>query len=263
MPTKYKALIVGCGNIGCLNDIKGSGNQHKTISFAKALKESGRFDLYFCDVDRDKQAYAVSIWGGNFLLGKIDLDVVIITTPDETHYAEIIGALLLYSPRLIICEKPLCETVGQAKEIIERCEKAGVPILLDYTRRFIPEYRDLIGKVGMMTIDFNRGRLHTLTHALDLVTMYGIEECFDRTDVSEFYNDNKRVWNLRLFSKTGDLLFAEQRIGDEPVHPRYDHHTKYVIDNALEYLDEGKPLLCTMYDGLKALELLEGLENGI
>jgi len=261
--TKYSCLIVGCGNMGALNDAPGSGNEHKTISFAKALKESGRFDLYFYDTDKIKMENAVKTWGGNIqddAWWTPYFDVVIITTPDETHKQQLIEALEYY-PKLVICEKPFCSSVAEAKEIIELYEEKGIPILLDYTRRFIPEYRDLIGKVGMMTIDFNRGRLHTLTHALDLVTMYGIEECFDRTDVSEFYDDTKRIWSLRLFSKTGDILFAEQRIFDEAVHPRYDHHTKYVIDNALEYLDEGKPLLCTMYDGLKALELLEGLNE--
>ena len=79
--------------------------------------------------------------------------------------------------------------------------------------------------------------------------MYGIEDNIDSWDFTEF-NDDKRVWSVTLFDKKGDTLFSEYRFGDMPVHPRYDHHTKYVIDNALEYLDEGKPLLCTMYDGL-------------
>lgn len=256
MPIKYKALIIGCGNMGCLNDAPGSGKEEKTISFAKALKESGRFDVYYYDEDGSKINKAIELWGGNWC-NNARMDVVIVCTPDKTHY-DILSKEIWAQPKLVIVEKPLCETVAEAEEIVDMYEKAGVPILLDYTRRFIPEYRDLIGKVGAVTCDFNRGKLHTLTHALDLITMYGTSDNVCASGFCEIM-DEHRVWDLILYDDNNECIFREQRIGGEPVHPRYDHHTRYVIKNALEYLDEGKPLLCTMYDGLEALKLLEEL----
>jgi hypothetical protein len=41
------------------------------------------------------------------------------------------------------------------------------------------------------------------------------------------------------------------------VHPYYDHHTRHVIDNAYNFLEGKEELKCTMYDGLKALEIME------
>ena len=242
--------------MGCLNDAPGSGNEHKTISFAKALKENGNFEVFYYDNDISKSTKAIELWGGKYF-NLNTVDVVIIATPDNTHY-DILKWEWLGNPKVVIVEKPLCSTVEEVKEIVKLYEEAGIPILVDYTRRFIPEYQELIGKVGAITCNYNRGKLHTLTHALDLLTMYGIDDYVDG-DFGEYSADSVRRWELTLYDKKGNSIFTEKRIGDEPVHSRFDYHTRYVIDNAYNFLEGKEELRCNMYDGLKTLEIMERL----
>jgi predicted dehydrogenase len=97
---KYKVLLIGCGNMGALNDAPGSGNEHKTISYAKALKEHGAFEVFYYDEDGSKVNKAIEIWGGNWC-NNDEVDVVIIATPDKTHY-DILSKEIHGKPKLVI-----------------------------------------------------------------------------------------------------------------------------------------------------------------
>jgi len=248
---KYTALIIGCGNMGALNDAPGSGNEEKTISYAKALKENGNFEVYYRDLYYWRVEDSISHWGG-FFDTEESYDVVIVATPDNDHYLRLVDALE-YRPKLVICEKPLCNDVVEAKAIIKRYEEAGTPILCDYTRRFIPEFiwvKDQKPKYG--ECHFNRGWLHSATHAIDFFEMIGLTNY----KIKEIQSED-RIWNLWVDIGVG--TFKDTRIGNMPVCSAFDYHTRYVIDNAYNFLEGKEELLCTMYDGLKALEIMERL----
>ncbi len=260
---KYSALIIGCGKIGALNDVPGSGNENKIISYAHALKENGNFDVYYFDNDTYKAQNAIDIWGGRHSDNRI-ADITIIATPDKTHY-DILKWEWITKTKLVICEKPLCSTVAEAKEIIELYEKAGIPILVDYTRRFIPELQDLkrryysgeFGQIAYASFQYNRGILHTGTHMFDFINWFFDKDYIVFPKTNEMKHCDYRVWNINLYFEK--FHWQEQRIGDMPVPNYYDYHTKYVIDNAYNFLEGQEDLRCTMYDGLKALEIMERL----
>lgn len=261
----YKALIIGCGNMGGLNDAPGSGNEHKTISYAKALKENGNFELFYKDKNFAKSLIVGGIWGGEIddpyykseILG---YDVIIVAAPDRNHWA-LLKEIINYEevmPKLVICEKPLCESVYDAEDVIREFEAANVPILLDYTRRFIPHYQELHkhGKAVKGFCKFNRGLIHTGTHAIDTFRMFGLK----KSDCSlyECAFPDGRIWKLEITFEDG-YVFKEVRNGEEPVPEYFDHHTRYVIDNAYNFLEGKEELKCTMYDGLEALKWVEEL----
>ena len=251
---KWNALIIGCGNMGVLNDSPGSRNEHKTISFAKALKENGNFNLYFYDIDKQKEFIAMNIWDGRLLLGNPIIDVVIITTPDETHCNMLLTVASLYTPKLVICEKPFCSNTVEAGSIIELYEKEGIPILIDYTRNFIPELIALKERKPIKALCyFNRGWLHTATHGIAFFEMLDIKDY----KIKEMM-DGERYWSIDIQFED-DTYWHEQRIGDMPVPSYYDYHTRYVIDNAVGFLEGREELKCNMYDGLKTLEIMERL----
>ena len=58
------------------------------------------------------------------LAEKAEFDAVIISTPPNTH-AEIAG-FFMNRGKHVLCEKPLCLSVGEAKQMIETAEKTGV-----------------------------------------------------------------------------------------------------------------------------------------
>lgn len=259
---KWNALIIGCGNMGCLNDAPGSGNEYKTISFAKALKErEDLFETWLFDIDEEKMTKASDIWEMSWNFNNTCFDVIILTTPDDTHYKwlqRIVNSWYYNMPiKLIICEKPLCSNVKEAKEIVELYEKAGIPILIDYTRNFIPCLRDLTKEHGNPIYGyclFNRGILHTAVHAVGFFEMLGLKDY----KLQEIKNLDYRVWSLNVWFEDG-YQFKEERTKDMDVPEYYNFHTQYVIDNAIKFLEGREELRCTATDGLKTLEIMERL----
>jgi hypothetical protein len=129
-------------------------------------------------------------------------------------------------------------------------------MLVGYTRRFIPELQELKkhGRALYGEALFNRGWLHTGTHAIDFFKMLECTEC----SYNHIEDNLIRVWDIMIKFEDG-YIFREHRIGDMPVPDYYDHHARYVIDNAYNFLEGKEELKCTMYDGLKALEIMERL----
>lgn len=276
-PNKYSALIIGAGGQGATADAPGSGNEDKIISFAHACKEHPGFYINgFIDTDIIKANDASKTWGGHifsciknaFGVSNMEvygpIDVAIVCTPDNTHY-EILKELANYPLRLLICEKPLCETVEQAKEIIALYSARGIPILVNYTRRFLPYYEELkrryeageFGEMLLCSYAFNRGILHTGSHFVDFIEWFFNGRATAHIPTLYEIKTEYRTWQIQLFFEK--YFWQEQRIGDMPVWDYYDKSHWYVMDNAFEFLDGREPLKCTAEDGLRALEICYGL----
>jgi predicted dehydrogenase len=268
-------LIVGAGNQGALADAPGSGNEHKVISFAHAFSERNA-SVFFCDSDTKKSVIAANIWSCSTAVRDIKLafernnfDIVVVTTPDESHY-EILLELLLYKPSLVICEKPLCDDCVSATRIVEAYKAVNVPLLINYTRRFVPELIQLkqnykagmYGRLLYADVMFNRGIYHTGTHALDFMEWLreGDAEIEDNktTFFFKYVHDLKyRVWSLHLFFEK--FHWSEQRIFNDPVPSYLDYGTRYVVDNAINFLEGKEELRCTGSDALKSLRIAESM----
>lgn len=75
------------------------------------------------------------------MLNVLDLDVLDVATPPPTH-------LKLIEPqlgkvRVIICQKPFCETLSQAAELAELAEKSTSKLVVHENFRFQPWYREI------------------------------------------------------------------------------------------------------------------------
>ncbi len=87
-----------------------------------------------------------------------EIDVVDICTPTHLHYEMILQAAEAGKP--IVCEKPLCRTVEQAREAVRFCHSRGVKLMVAHVVRFFPEYVQakkavmdgMIGKVGVIRL---------------------------------------------------------------------------------------------------------------
>jgi predicted dehydrogenase len=266
---KYNVLIIGAGNKGALSDAPGRGNEHKYLSYAHVVNDHPGFELQsFWDTDKKRQFYAIKLWDAH-VLGYCclkhafefdDLDVVIVSTPDETHY-DILKQLAEYPLKLVICEKPLCTDLHQAREIVELYQQKNIPILVDYTRRFIPEYQQMkaeidAGKWGAFLEGygyFNRGWLHTGSHMVDFVLwMRGTMDGFRITEIG---TDYRWIYQIGMFYfKDFFSDHAVNFVKNPHVDIIYDKHLWYVMDNAFEFLEGRQKLLCTGEDALRTLE---------
>jgi hypothetical protein len=177
------------------------------------------------------------------------VDIAIVSTSDNTHY-EILKQLAEYPLKLVIVEKPICENLEQAREIVELYKAKGIPLMVNYTRRFLPYYDNLkeYGKPISSVCRFNRGWLHTASHAIDFFNMLGCD------NYSIFESDsNSRVWIITVAWKYN--IFTEHRFGEQPVWPYYNKSHMHIMNNAYEFLEGREEIKCTGEMALHSLEI--------
>lgn len=110
---------------------------------ARVLSELERADLVaVCDVNRAKAEsiggkYGVSWYTENGgLLRRDDVDAVCICTPTVTHHRLALEAI--DTGMHVLVEKPIAESVKDAKEILEAAERKGVYLMSGFIERFNP-----------------------------------------------------------------------------------------------------------------------------
>jgi len=211
----------------------------------------------------------MEIYGGwatstRYACEALGTNVAVVSTPDDYHY-EILKELAEYPLKLVLCEKPICSDLQQAREIVQLYKAKGIPLCVNYTRNFLPYYEDLkqryksgeFGRIVFANVVFNRGWLHSATHAISFLEWFfggqyngKIMEC--ETDY--------RIWQMDLFFEK--YHWREERIGDQPVWEYYDKSHWYVVDNVYQFLEGKEELKCTGEDGLRALEICYKLMEG-
>lgn len=70
------------------------------------------------------------------LIGRKDIDIIDIATPGDLHAEMAIGAA--QAGKHIICEKPLANTLAEAKEMLAAVQKAGVKNMVAFNYRRVP-----------------------------------------------------------------------------------------------------------------------------
>ncbi len=87
-----------------------------------------------------------------------DVDAILICTPTDTH-ADLIEAAAR-AGKAILCEKPVSLSVERIEACLPVVEKAGVPLMIGFNRRFDPNFASLqkrlragdVGDVELVTI---------------------------------------------------------------------------------------------------------------
>jgi len=122
----------------------------------------------------------------NDLFASEEVDLVSIVTPDNLHGA-VLDAALKAGVKGVFCDKPLSISLEEADRMVEAVRAKGIPMSVNYGRRWYPEYveaRRLIrdGEIGrLVQVVLESGgpramlwRIHT--HGLDLITYFADAE---------------------------------------------------------------------------------------
>ncbi len=143
----YRAALIGCGGIS---------HRH-----AKAFIEQGNTEIVAaCDINSDSLKKVCSEYGipGSYLshedLFKRErgIDLVSICTYPKAHAEQTVAAAAA-GAKAILCEKPMCLTLGEAEEMIEACKKSETRLVIAHRHRQNPNFtqaRELIasGVIG-------------------------------------------------------------------------------------------------------------------
>jgi predicted dehydrogenase len=134
-------------------------------------------------------------------------DVVSLAVPTAER-ADLLHRALSYRPRLVVAEKPLTASVSLSETVTKAYAGAGIPLLVNYSRRFVPAWRRLNGTEAMSTtIRYAKGLRHNGTHALDLCRML-FGECLDARPLSvkfDFWADDPSVSAFLRFERCPEV----------------------------------------------------------
>lgn len=179
-------LIIGCGNIAGGFDADGKSGQFP-LTHAGAYSQHGGFGLVACvDPNPDVRIEFMQRWRvkeGHASMEALSqhvsqIDVVSICSPTSSHLSDVRAALAL-RPRVIFCEKPLASNVADAEVIVAECDRAGVPLIVNYNRRWDASANQLKheldsgawGQVRSVTGVYTRGVSNNGSHMVDLLQL--------------------------------------------------------------------------------------------
>ena len=175
---KHKIGIIGAGRIAAGFDCPGDD---LVLTHAHAVKREARLELVgFWDVNSQTSLVAAAKWGGQSYRSIETLiqssDMLVVAVPDEAHEKYLL-LLSEYSPRLVICEKPLTQDIGSARNIARLFAEHNLPLLVNFQRRFDPTVIELkhrfcnngLGRIIGGTVWYSKGTKHNGSHAVDLL----------------------------------------------------------------------------------------------
>lgn len=140
---------------------KAHSNAYRQVSHFFPGKYQVRMKV-LCGRDRESVEDAARLFGWEEVetdwrkvIERKDIDLVDISTPGNMHYPMVMAATR--GRKNIICEKPLGNTLAEAKEMLKAVEKAGVKHMLMHNYRKIPA-------VAYAKQIIQEGRLGTIYH---------------------------------------------------------------------------------------------------
>ncbi len=126
-----RIVILGCGFIGSVH--------------ADAIRAAGYELIGVVDADPATAERLATAHGVPWAVAPAELldvagavDAVVIATPPAHHAAGIHWAVA--NGLAILCEKPLAPTVAEARDLEDRCRRAGVALAVGFKMRFEPIY---------------------------------------------------------------------------------------------------------------------------
>ncbi len=168
------AAVIGAGVMG-----SGLEGEPSLVSHAQILSLHPRINLTsIVESDSHRLIDATRRWACDGYSRIEELmtisvpDIISICVPDEQH-AVFLERMLEYKPKLIILEKPCTTDSAKTMQLIEQYKMAGIPILVNYPRRYIDIYKNLRewclrDGVITATIRYAKGFKHNGCHAIDL-----------------------------------------------------------------------------------------------
>ena len=142
--------LLGCGRIGHVHARSLKGMPRAVASAVADVDSEAAVKLAkFVEAD---------VRPTDDIISSDDVDAVVIGTPTDLHYEQIHAAAA--AGKAIFCEKPIDLSADRTRECIAAVDRAGVPFMVGFNRRFDPNFAALearlrageIGRIELVTI---------------------------------------------------------------------------------------------------------------
>jgi predicted dehydrogenase len=151
MASRVKLGLIGCGGFMRAHVWRLAGVKSARI---EALVEPSRRNLKRFLGHHPELADLPTFASHGEMLGRVELDGVVIASPHSSHYEQIMDAL--GRGLHVLTEKPMVSDVRQAKAVIAKAKRKRRILMIGYQRHYSPAFRlarDTIasGKLGRVT----------------------------------------------------------------------------------------------------------------
>jgi predicted dehydrogenase len=138
--TMYRVMLVGLGQIGCGYDVDLPVDTHVMTHARAAELHPGLTLVAAVDPSDEARARFARHYRAPVCASLAEaasagpIDVLILAAPTTWHPRLLAEALERFTPRLILCEKPLATSMSEARAMVEACEARGTPLYVNYMR---------------------------------------------------------------------------------------------------------------------------------
>lgn len=182
---QFRCGVIGLGRMGCGFDDNPDKKSIDTHAGAYHFNKNAKF-VALCDIEEGKlskysKKYNISNTYTNYkkMFQESQLDCVSICTLSDSHL-EIVDEAARHNVKGIFLEKPISDSLKDAKQIIEICERNNIKLQIDFQRRFDPFYHSIknivnnsnFGKIQHCSVYYGAGIANTGSHFIDLARFF-------------------------------------------------------------------------------------------
>lgn len=163
-------------------------------------------------------------------------DVLMVISPNDTHHQIMLD--IMASGKPILCEKPLCTTSENCRDLVARAEGRDAPIWVAMEYRYMPPMQRLLaemadGRIGtprMMTIR---------EHRFPFLPKVGDWNRFNERTGGTLTEKCCHFWDLMRFTLQSDpvRVYASGNMDVNHVNETYGGRKPDIIDNAYVTID--------------------------
>ena len=221
---KVRAAIIGLGRIASI--LEEDSRREKPCTHAGAIDANPDCLLVGgCDIDAERRSLFAERWGTPVYADAAEMirtqkpEILVIATHPDSHYHYCRLAASLSVP-VLICEKPLADTLGAARKIAALSKSSGSPIILtNHERRYSADYnkaKEILdsGKLGellsvraVLYMGQNKRLLdvfwHDGTHLADVIMF-----------LTGSILKHRRRWGAKLTATTGTAWLEGELISN-------------------------------------------------
>lgn len=248
---EHTVAIVGLGNIGLRYDRHLPADCH-VLTHARAFALHPEFRLVAAaDPDPALREEFSALHGVpahasiEELLDQVRPDVMVVASPTGTHADIVANTLARYTPRAILCEKPLAYGMDAAQVMVTGCEAAKVPLYVNFIRRADPGVLEVKARIGdgriampfKAVVWYSKGLLHNGSHFADLLSFwFGPIRAVSVVARGRAFGEGDAEPDIRLDFDHGSTIFFAAR------EENYSHYTVEVVaaNGRLRYEQGGK-----------------------
>jgi len=217
-----RSIVIGLGKIGTDYDYD-DPSENFVATHVKALTLHPNFDLVgvvdssIDRLNRFSKKYNISTYKRIEDLPKnSNIDCAILATNTKDHFNSFVKILETIKPHIILCEKPLAQTIKESRKMIELAKAANTHIAVNYIRQYDSGFRALIdrikdGEIGYplkSCVWYRKGLFNNASHMINFLgSIFGKTTNINIYKHGRLFDDWDPEPDFKIEFEKGEVIF--------------------------------------------------------